>query len=859
MTPKTKKAAAVFLLIAALLLPSCTGGDTVTTSTGPETDKITETEQITETETEKETETEAETEPEPAYDNAHAYIFAQNDKKSSWVSQGADVSFEFGYLRMVPTNHDPMIFCTFADEERFDSQEYPYAAYRYSVKSKFTQGVFFVCSEDHPSFSDDGLTWVNLNNSGKWVNTVTDMRKNAFWEGTVTAFRIDPINGGELDKNAVIYLDRIGFFKTEEDAEAFLADAKEPDYSQSVSFSSGFAKAVVPGGVLSDGYNSADYLLAAETPAEIKDGVTPIVGIKTESGVEPVPVSYVNSVGFISYSAEQPGEYVLYYPDTPVNNDTDFVKVRGIMTDGELSSDTLTLKQAVNILKKTLTSADSDAEKWAKEYGIPYTDDILTPPDASEAVGAYLTHLGISPYTDPDRKLKEYTDNQNIALCSGIVTDTDGHRISGNEFASIVVRLIKAMLGQPTLQSNVQNNAGITVGVWAQFPFKVTDETIKTLSECGVSLLVDLGDIEQQDTLVTALNSASKYGVSVLRYNYSPAKFNPSKPDKIPSSCYEYYDYDSYLGNIVYDEPGTDKFSRIASLKEYYNNALPGKLCYFNLLPMYANAAQLKYGAGAANIAYYDSDPDLYKNYVEEFAQTVDQDYLCVDIYPYRSSGKSKNTYKEYLKNMDIFAAACREYGRDFWLYIQSTDYDGGKWTPDYDDIRWQMYIGLSFGVKTFIHYQYSWGNYYTFIKDGEPTEIYYAAQKANKEILSLSDVCAEYKNLGAFNLNCEKTKFDYAKFDNQYKDFKVLTDVTSSDPLLFGCFEKTDGDGYAFTVVNMNNINTKKQSASLTFTLDGYDSVCIYRAGEKEKLACDNGVYSLELEPAEGVFITVD
>ena len=56
-----------------------------------------------------------------------------------------------------------------------------------------------------------------------------------------------------------------------------------------------------------------------------------------------------------------------------------------------------------------------------------------------------------------------------------------------------------------------------------------------------------------------------------------------------------------------------------------------------------------------------------------------------------------------------------------------------------------------------------------------------------------------------------------------------------------------------------MNNINTKKQSASLTFRLDGYESVCIYRAGVKEKLACDNGVYSLELEPAEGAFITVD
>ena len=117
MSYKFKITAVLFLLITALVLPSCAGGDVVTTTAGTDTEKVTETqtEQVTDTETETETETEAETEPEPElpYDNTHAYIFAGSDKKSNWITQGAEVSREFNVLKMVPTNNDPMIYCSF--------------------------------------------------------------------------------------------------------------------------------------------------------------------------------------------------------------------------------------------------------------------------------------------------------------------------------------------------------------------------------------------------------------------------------------------------------------------------------------------------------------------------------------------------------------------------------------------------------------------------------------------------------------------------------------------------------------------------------------------------------------------------
>lgn len=847
-----------------MIFPSCTGGAvtgvtetdvTATTDTKAETGTGTEaeTETYADTETETETETEAETEPLPVipYDDTHAYIFASNDKKTKWLTRGAEMSVEFNVMKMIPTDHDPMIYCTFDESERFDSREYPFVAYRYNVTSSLNQGVFFVGSENHPDFSDSGLTWIDVKNNGEWTNNITDIRGNNFWEGTITSFRIDPINAGWHDKKAVILLDRVGFFKTREDAEVFLDCAKEPDYSGSVTFVKGFAKAVVPGNTLSPGYSSADYLMSQNTAAEIKNGISPLVAVKVDGKQRTVPVSYVNSVGFVSYLSDTAGEYSLIYPDKAVKTDADFVTVRGIMTEEDVKAASFSQLRIAVFLTNTVINGEK------LRLAVPDTDRPASTEDAAILITNYLNALNITPYTDPDLKIKG-RDDLNLAVCSGIVVDVSSKEVTGEEMASILTRLVKAVLGQPVLPSKIKDNAGIVIGAWSNFNFSVTDKTIKTFADAGLSLLIDLGSIEQRDTLDTVLKSAGKYGVRVLRRNYNPSNFKKSNPAEIPSTCYEYYDFDSYYGNLIFDEPGTDKYAVMADIAEYYNSSLPGKLCYYNLLPMYANAAQLKYGADAAKIDYYDPDPELYRKYLASYAKTVPGDYMCVDIYPYRSNGSKKTVYKDYLKNMAIFADACRESGRDFWLFIQSTDYDGGTWSPDYSDIRWQLYIGVSFGVKTFLHYLYNYNNHHALVDLGETTEIYDAAKKANYEILALSDDYARYKNVGAFNLNCDKIKYAYAKFDDQYKDFDILSDITSNDPLLFGCFEEKDGDGHAFTVVNMNDLS-KPKSAEVNFKLNGAKSVRILSKGEKTELKAVNGVYSLTLEPAEGVFITVD
>ena len=101
----------------------------------------------------------------------------------------------------------------------------------------------------------------------------------------------------------------------------------------------------------------------------------------------------------------------------------------------------------------------------------------------------------------------------------------------------------------------------------------------------------------------------------------------PARAEQVVTSAVataDYYDHPSFAGTYITDEPGTDQYAKWAEICKAYRRDTQGKLPYINLLPMYANAAQLKFGAHAAAIEYYDPDPALYKKYCDSFCQMFD-------------------------------------------------------------------------------------------------------------------------------------------------------------------------------------------------------------------------------------------
>ena len=124
------------------------------------------------------------------------------------------------------------------------------------------------------------------------------------------------------------------------------------------------------------------------------------------------------------------------------------------------------------------------------------------------------------------------------------------------------------------------------------------------------------------------------------------------------------------------------------------------------------------------------------------------------------------------------------------------------------------------------------------------------------KEIKLISDAYVQYKNLGAFTVDATDYA-PYLKMSNPVTDFKGLEDIYSfNSPLLVGCFEKKDG--YAFTVVNMSELEYV-QRTEVEFKLpDGYRAVSWQRGVRTELTPDKNGVYHLILASGEGVFVEV-
>ena len=318
----------------------------------------------------------------------------------------------------------------------------------------------------------------------------------------------------------------------------------------------------------------------------------------------------------------------------------------------------------------------------------------------------------------------------------------------------------------------------------------------------------------------------------------------------------DYKHHPSYTGTYCVDEPGTDEMPALAEVQNEYLEKT-GRMPFANLLPMYANAAQLKYGADVAAIEYYDPDPDLYEKYCRTWMALTKCDFISVDIYPFHTN----ETYDQYVENLNIFSRVAREYGKDTNLYLQACGWRTDMRHPSLADLRLQVYSGLSFGFKSFVYWCYTPGGfsympYHLVHQDGTPSHIYYYAKESIAEVKRLNDVYLNYKNIGAFNFNCTE-KTPYLRMTNP-SSFPTITEIKSNDPLLIGCFEANDGDGKAFTVVNMNdNMSFKKASAKIA--LDKDYKVTAWYNGYPTELSAIDGYYTVNLDSGEGVFITLE
>jgi len=738
-----------------------------------------------------------------------AWIFNNGpDVRLMSLGQG-QLCAEVGLTKLVPTGTDMTVSMPMDASDAFPAAARPFFAVRYKYRTAVKQGGLFFTTDTLTELSDKSYSPFPVTGDNTWRTAIVDLRafKHKAWTGTVTGFRFDPINPSDAD--SVCEVSRFGFFPSQEAARRFLDAAVDAaDYSQPTRFVAPMQQVRVPGGCLSDGYERSDFLLRSAEVAKPSETTVVLFQPKEANGVERViPLCDTNRRGYTRFVARQPGSYRLAEGEAALDDIEELAEPA---------------RQAVRfvVARQVLGAAEARAFR----------------PEASVSEADWARALA---------QLRAY----------GVELDARAKPASRAAAAAALQAAIKRALGSaidsPYTREHLTRDR-IRIGAWVNLRAEaITDDFVATYRSAGFDWLIAHGALAGADRRDWLLRECDRHGVELILGNgaYRDAA----------AATADYFEHPSFAGTYVTDEPGTEQYAELAEICRRYSRETGGKLPYINLLPMYANAAQLKYGASAAAIEYYDPDPALYKKYCDRFCQQFEVPYICTDIYPLNWSNGRRTTYKEYCESINVIARSAREHGKAFWCCIQTFAWVPSKRTPTEAEFRWQSYCMLSFGCKgllcwTYAGYQPEFPSLVSL--RGTRENAWYEAATVFKELAFVSDAFVRYTNVGARSHGCTDAT-PYLRFSQPVERFPVIERIDCAQPLLIGCFDAKAGDGHAFTLVNMSELEAL-QTAQVKLRLRGSRVIAWPRGQRVEWKPDADGVTALTLAPGEGIFVEV-
>ncbi|MBQ9922414.1 MAG: S-layer homology domain-containing protein, partial [Clostridia bacterium] len=242
------------------------------------------------------------------------WVFSDRSALMKWLRSvtGAKVTLNNdGTIDVKPENRDPILSASLVANEMFDADELKFVAVKMKVKSKVDNGAIFFGTDKHPGPKGEHHSRFEVINDGYWHDYIIDMSsfEHDLWHGNVYLFRFDPINAEDLD--AKINIERIGIFKTSEEAQAFLDKS-----TKNVGFlADSIQKVIIPENIGDFKATQTDFMLKNnEAGARPNERAQIVVAYVDNGGNESIiPVCFTDSEMFTTYIAIKPGKYKLTY------------------------------------------------------------------------------------------------------------------------------------------------------------------------------------------------------------------------------------------------------------------------------------------------------------------------------------------------------------------------------------------------------------------------------------------------------------------------------------------------------------------------------------------------------------------
>lgn len=408
---------------------------------------------------------------------------------------------------------------------------------------------------------------------------------------------------------------------------------------------------------------------------------------------------------------------------------------------------------------------------------------------------------------------------------------------------------------------DVLHMGAIPIGMWVTPPEKYrTAEYYGLMKECCINFVNGFSAYEtNSDAIKQSLSLAEEYGLKFLVADQKVTacigeyQKNPDAEilEKAMKQIEQYYQYPAYAGQLLMDEPGRDMFDNLIPFIETYNKNYPGKQWHVNMFPCYAEG-----GTGVP-----------YEQYVDDWIEMANPNYYSYDSYPLLAYDEdnplARPEITEYYYNLDLLRSKTREKEIPVWSFIQTVGISGtqgvpDKRTPSREDIRWQTFTDLAFGVKGLQYFCYftpdKGSETFTpalITTDGQKTERFDYVKELNQEIAVYGDKLLNCHAEGVI-LNKKSDEERYRLYEESLDSFGKLTGV-EGDTALIGCFTDRITEKKSILITGTN----PREDIHITLNFArGVKSVEAYVNGKAVEMTVTDGKIELTIPRGDAIYV---
>lgn len=283
----------------------------------------------------------------------------------------------------------------------------------------------------------------------------------------------------------------------------------------------------------------------------------------------------------------------------------------------------------------------------------------------------------------------------------------------------------------------------LNIGTYTLRPYARTEKHIRELADCGIDFVVCMENDRETFKLF------EKYGLGVIVSGVVPGWFGGDGSNagqlavKNPLGKYEegaalFQDSPAIWGIDVGDEPSAVDFPHYGKAIDLVNKSFEYQFAYLNIYP--------NYGVNASNTPEdirRQLGTESYEEYIAAYCENVDNDYICLDYYPYAAG--EVGMYESF----SVAADACRENNRSLWCVLQVNSHEKDVWIS-LNKLRFQAFLAMTFGAENITWACYTGGWWYNHVLDqeGNQTCQYERLKQVNGEIRMLAEEYMDYKRV---------------------------------------------------------------------------------------------------------------